>query len=104
MNKIVYQCLNMKNNAGMSRVINKTLLPLYADTDNKFKESEQFTELLKSNLKKLRVDPDYKFLHLKSLCEELKSGIYRKRVPFVTLSKDLKGDKLKKSSLEQPSG
>ncbi|CAB3253047.1 unnamed protein product [Arctia plantaginis] len=102
MNKIVHQCLNMANNTGMSRVINKTLLPSYADTNTKFKESEQFTELLKSSLKKLRNDPDYKFLHLKTLCEDLKSGRCRKKVPFVTLSKELKGEN-RKRSFPQPS-
>uniref|UniRef100_A0A2A4JCZ4 Daxx histone-binding domain-containing protein n=1 Tax=Heliothis virescens TaxID=7102 RepID=A0A2A4JCZ4_HELVI len=89
MDKIVTMCINMENAVGMSRVIHKTLLPLYRDTSNTVKESEEFKKLLKKTWKLLVKDPNHKFLHIKTLCEELKSGRLRRKVPFVTLSTEL---------------
>lgn len=90
MNKIVVRCLSMACNSGMPRVVNKTLLPLYKDVNNKFKESDALTHLLSKVLNNLKVDPDHKFLHIKSLCEELKAGQFRRKVPFVTLTTDIR--------------
>lgn len=92
MDKIVTRCINMENSTGMPRVVYKTLLPLYRDTNNRFKESKEFQALLKKTHKLLMRDPDHKFLHIKTLCEELKSGGLRRKVPFVTLATNLKNN------------
>nr|XP_021198239.2 uncharacterized protein LOC110382081 [Helicoverpa armigera] len=89
MDKIVQTCLNMKNAVGMPRVIQKTLIPLYKDTSNAVKESKEFKKLLRKTWKLLQKDPNHKFLHIKTLCEELKSGRVRRKVPFVTLTREL---------------
>ncbi|KAJ8714894.1 hypothetical protein PYW08_004875 [Mythimna loreyi] len=92
MDKIVTTCINMENAIGMPRVVYKTLLPLYRDTNNRFKESDAFRALLKRTYKLLVRDPDHKFLHIKTLCEELKSGGLRRKVPFVTLATNVKNN------------
>ncbi|XP_021198239.3 uncharacterized protein LOC110382081 [Helicoverpa armigera] len=89
MDKIVQTCLNMKNAVGMPRVIQKTLIPLYKDTSNAVKQSKEFKKLLRKTWKLLKKDPNHKFLHIKTLCEELKSGRLRRKVPFVTLTREL---------------
>ncbi|CAH0589217.1 unnamed protein product [Chrysodeixis includens] len=86
--KIIKLCLNMEQAAGMTRVINKTLLPLYKDASQELKSSSPFRNLLKQTLKRLKKDPNHKFLHLKTLCERMKSRNVRK-VPFVTLATNL---------------
>ncbi|KAF9421299.1 hypothetical protein HW555_002771 [Spodoptera exigua] len=93
MDNIINTCLNMQNGAGMSRVIHKTLIPLYRDSNPELKKSKALTNLLKRVHKMLLRDPNHKFLHIKTLCEELKSGRVRKKVPFVTLSTDLRDNK-----------
>lgn len=90
MDKIVTRVTTMENATGMNRVVQKTLLPLYRDTNNRFKESDEFRTMLKKTYKLLMKDPDHKFLHIKTLCEELKSGGLRRKVPFVTLATNLK--------------
>ncbi|KAJ8712142.1 hypothetical protein PYW07_004984 [Mythimna separata] len=100
MDKIVTTCINMENAMGMPRVVYKTLLPLYRDTNNRFKESDAFRALLKRTHKLLLRDPDHKFLHIKTLCEELKSGGLRRKVPFVTLATNLKNNGLQQESEE----
>ncbi|XP_022823037.1 uncharacterized protein LOC111354014 [Spodoptera litura] len=90
MDIIIQTCMNMPNGAGMERVIQKTLVPLYRDSNPILKQSKTLTKLLKNMHKMLLRDPDHKFLHIKTLCEELKSGRMRKKVPFVTLATNLR--------------
>ncbi|CAH1639025.1 unnamed protein product [Spodoptera littoralis] len=90
MDIIIQTCMNMPNGAGMERVIKKTLVPLYRDSNPILKQSKTLTKLLKNMHKMLLKDPDHKFLHIKTLCEELKSGRMRKKVPFVTLATNLR--------------
>ncbi|XP_026735367.1 uncharacterized protein LOC113499190 [Trichoplusia ni] len=102
MDQIVHFCLSMENVVGMSRVIKKTLIPLYQDTSTELKNSPSLRKLLRKTLKQLKMDPDHKFLHIKTLCESLKSGRVKRKVPFVTLAKNLKNkDSSKTDNIER---
>lgn len=70
---LIEKCLDMENSTGMLRIVNRTLIPIYIDTSEDFKNSIIFQRILTNVLMKLDTEPNRKFLHLKMFCEAMKS-------------------------------
>nr|XP_026495842.1 uncharacterized protein LOC113400481 isoform X1 [Vanessa tameamea] len=87
-------CLKLENSVEMIRVINKTLLKIYRKTDTRFTQSKIFLKALRRANNLLKTEPSYKYSHIKDLCNILKSNNTKKRVPIITLTNNIKENKL----------
>ncbi|XP_046969571.1 uncharacterized protein LOC124536946 isoform X1 [Vanessa cardui] len=96
-------CLKLENSVEMIKVINKTLLKIYRKTDARFTQSQVFQKALRRANNLLKTEPSYKYSHIKDLCNILKSNNTKKRVPIITLTNNIKENKLPSLSCKRKS-
>lgn len=90
--EFIEKCLDLENSEGMSRIINNTLMRLYSEMEQDYRQSRTFERTLLKATRCIDSDPDHKFLHLKNLCETMKLHKAKKRAKLITLATNLKSN------------
>ncbi|XP_046969572.1 uncharacterized protein LOC124536946 isoform X2 [Vanessa cardui] len=72
-------------------------------TDARFTQSQVFQKALRRANNLLKTEPSYKYSHIKDLCNILKSNNTKKRVPIITLTNNIKENKLPSLSCKRKS-
>ncbi|CAK1586737.1 unnamed protein product [Parnassius mnemosyne] len=88
-NELVEKCLGLEDSKGMTRILNKMVIPAYRQLDENYKKSQRFESVLCKTLKLIETDPIHKFTHVRGFYEKLKLHKVRKKVNFVTLTTNI---------------
>ncbi|CAG9788569.1 unnamed protein product [Diatraea saccharalis] len=102
--ELIEKCIALDGSVGMLRVINRTLVPLYKDGERKFKsyyDAQVFNKALIRTLENLENDPKHRYSHIKHICDILKKLRSKRKVPLVTISKDIRDTSRKRKYSEK---
>lgn len=70
--EFVDKCLELEHSEGMTRVLNRALIPAYERTTKAFRESNAFKMIFTRAICNIQNQPHLKFSHVKDLCMTLK--------------------------------
>ncbi|XP_050347543.1 uncharacterized protein LOC126771605 isoform X2 [Nymphalis io] len=79
------------------------MMTMIVKTDVRFIESQVFKKALRRANNLLKTEPNYKYSHIKDLCNILRSSNTKKRVQLITLTNNIKENKLRSLSCKRKS-
>ncbi|KAG7312418.1 hypothetical protein JYU34_001915 [Plutella xylostella] len=86
--KLLDVCIDFEFSEGMTRILNRNLIPYYKLADKKHTEASEFRKFLENIIVQMKKNPEHKFSYLREVCMNLKSHALRKRAKLITLDKD----------------